>query len=324
MALALSVGALTGSCTLSGRGPAAAGSLAIPSGLDRHRPVPEASPLTRERVDLGERLFFDPVLSLDRSIACASCHVPEQAFTNGRAVSVGVSGRTGRRNVPTLVNRAYGRSFFWDGRTTGLEQQVLRPIEDSLEMALPLDEAIERLRDDPRYDERFRDVFRAAPDTAGLAVALASYVRTVLSGDTRYDRWVGGDAGALTAEERSGFDLFRGKAGCVACHVPPTFTDEQFHNTGVALRGQVFADSGRALVTHDPRDVGAFKTPTLRELDRTAPYMHDGSFATLEEVIEFYDRGGNRSPHIDPQIHPLGLSKEERRDLLAFLRSLSG
>ncbi len=321
---AVALGLLAWGCASAAVEPVAAGSLTIPPGLDRYRPTPEQNPLTPERVALGERLFFEPLLSLDRSLACASCHVPGLAFTNGRRVSVGVSGRTGSRNVPTLVNRAFGRSFFWDGRTATLEEQVLRPIEDPLEMALPLDEAVARLGADYRYVHLFRAVFGTPPDSATLAAALASYVRTVLSGDTRYDRWVGGEPEALSEEERSGFALFRGKAGCVTCHVPPNFTDEQFHNTGVALRGGVFADSGRYLVTADPEDIGAFKTPTLRQLELTTPYMHDGSFATLEDVVEFYDRGGHRSRRIDPRVHTLGLSRAEKRDLLSFLRSLSG
>lgn len=319
--LALALGA---ACAPSARGSRSAPVFQIPFGLDRHRPVPESNPLTSAKVALGRRLFFDAVLSTDRSVACASCHNPTHSFSDGRPVSVGVYGRRGRRNVPALINRAYGRTFFWDGRGRSLEEQVLQPIEDSLEMGLPLDDAIARLRRSAAYDAEFRNVFGGPPTAPRVAASLASYVRTIVSGNSRFDLWTRGDSTALTLDERAGLALFRGKANCGVCHVAPTFTDEQFHNTGVARRQQEFTDSGRYLVTRAPRDLGAFKTPTLRDVARTAPYMHDGSLPTLDEVIEFYDRGGSASRLLDPQVRPLNLSREEKRALAAFLRSLNG
>jgi cytochrome c peroxidase len=295
----------------------------IPLGLDRYLPVPESSPLTVARVELGRRLFFDPVLSRDRSLACASCHVPAYAFTDGRQVSRGIDGRVGTRNVPTLVNRAYGRTFFWDGRTTTLEDQVLRPIADSLEMGLPVDSAVARLNADESYVRAFADVFGDSPAADRLARALASFVRAILAGDAPLDRALAGDSSALGAQARAGLRLFRGKAGCVRCHIGPNFTDEQFHNTGVAWDGTRFTDPGRLTVTGNPADLGAFKTPTLREVARTAPYMHDGSVPTLEAVIEFYDGGGRANRNLDVAIHPLQLTGAEEQALVAFLRSLT-
>jgi cytochrome c peroxidase len=273
--------------------------VAIPLGLDLYLPAPEDNPLTSEKIELGRRLFFDRRLSRDGSVACASCHDPERAYSDGRAVAVGVFGRRGRRNAPALVNRGYGRLFFWDGRVATLEEQVLKPIEDPNEMGMTMPEA---------------------PASVGLkpveiSHALASFVRSILSGGSRFDRFINGDRAALSAEEQVGLQLFRGKANCVACHVGPNFTDERLHNTGIAWHDGAFADPGAGL--------GNFKTPTLREAARTAPYMHDGSIATLAEVVEYYDHGGNRNPHLDAELHPLQLSPQEKTDLVLFLRSLS-
>ena len=286
-----------------------AAALAIPLGLDLYMPVPEENPLTVEKIELGRRLFNDRRLSRDGSIACVSCHDPDRAFSDGRAIAVGVFGRSGRRNAPAIVNRAYGRAFFWDGRVPTLEEQVLKPIEDPNEMDLPVAEAASRLSLTPE----------------DLSRALASYVRSILSGDSVYDRFVNGDRIALSAGQQAGLQIFRGKGNCTACHVGPNFSDERLHNTGVAWRdpstssGQAagyFADEGAGN--------GTFKTPTLREVARTAPYMHDGSLATLEDVVEFYDGGGRPNPSIDPEIHPLQFSVEEKQALVAFLKSLSG
>jgi cytochrome c peroxidase len=272
----------------------------IPLGLDLYLPVPEDNPLTADKVELGRRLFFDRRLSRDGSVACSSCHDPERAFADSRAIAVGVFQRKGRRNSPALINRGYGRSFFWDGRTATLEEQVLKPIEDANEMDLPLTEAAARVG--------------LAPDE--ISRALSSFVRSILSGDSPFDRYINGDRAALTPEQQLGLQVFRGKGNCVACHVGPNFTDERLHNTGIAWREGRFTDAGAGQ--------GNFKTPTLREIARTAPYMHDGSLATLEEVIEYYDRGGNRDPQLDSEMRTLGLSAEEKRNLVSFLRSLNG
>ena len=279
--------------------------LTIPLGLDLYLPVPEDNPITTEKIDLGRRLFNDRRLSRDGTIACVTCHEPDRAFADGRVVPTGVFGRQGRRNAPAIVNRGYGRLFFWDGRSPTLEEQVLKPIQDPNEMDLALAEASSRV---------------------GLSVddishALASYVRSIMAGDAPYDRFINGDRTALTEEEQRGLQLFRGKANCTACHVGPTLSDERLHNTGVAWAGGAGTAGGF-------KDVGAgrgdFKTPTLREVARTAPYMHDGSLTTLDEVVAYYNRGGNANPSLDPEIRPLRLEPEEMRALVSFLRTLSG
>jgi len=277
-------------------------------GLDAYMPIPEDNPLTPEKVARGRNLFFDRRLSRNGKVACATCHDPRRAFTDGRPLAVGVFGRKGTRSAPTLVNRGYGAAFFWDGRVRTLEEQVLKPIQDPNEMDLTIEEASRRVK-----------VSRAE-----LAAALASYVRTILSGNAPLDRYLNGDREALSAEARRGLNLFRGKANCTACHVGPNFTDERFHNTGVAWREGQLRDPGRFAVTGKEADRGAFKTPTLREIARTAPYMHDGSIATLEDVIEFYNRGGNPNAYRDPELRPLNLNTEEKQALVAFLRALSG
>ncbi len=298
----------------------------IPLGLDLHLPIPEDNPLSRATVALGRKVFFDSILSRDGTRACATCHDPRRAFTDGRRVSVGVFGRRGTRSVPTLINRAYGTSFFWDGRITSLEEQVLKPIQDPTEMDMPVDEVVRRLRREEDYRTLFQAAFGRAVNGEDLARALASYVRTILSGNLPIDRYryAKGERDALSERELQGLRLFSGKARCSVCHQGPNFTDERFHNTGVAWLDAAFADSGRQVVTGRPRDLGAFKTPTLREVAKTAPYMHDGSLATLEEVITFYDRGGNANPYLDEELRPLHLTAEEKAALLAFLKALSG
>jgi cytochrome c peroxidase len=302
----------------------AAGVLQAPLGLDSFIPAPPENQLTAERIRLGRKLFHDPLLSRDRSVSCASCHDPRRAFTDGRPVAQGVHGRTGNRRTPPILNRAYGKSFFWDGRSSTLEEQVLQPIQNPKEMDLTLEEAMRRLRASDDYLREFQVAFGRDAQAADLANALASYVRSILAGASPYDRFVNGDRQALSEQARAGLRLFRGKAGCVACHVGPNFTDERFHNTGVGCTEAGCADEGRAAVTGRPEDRGAFKTPTLRESARAAPYMHDGSLATLEDVIEHYDKGGRPNPWLDPEMHPLKLTEAEKRSLLAFLQALSG
>jgi len=285
-----------------------AAALAIPLGLDLYMPVPEDNPLTTERVERGRELFFDTRLSRDRTIACASCHDPERAFSDGRPVAIGVFNRVGRRSAPALVNRGYGRSFFWDGRAATLEDQVLQPIQDPNEMDMTLPEV------SARVGIPIEEVSRS----------LASFVRSLLSGDSPFDRFINGDRSALTTEQQSGLQLFRGKANCTACHVGPTFSDERFHNTGVAWRSGRLLDEGRSAVTGRVDDRGAFKTPTLREVARTAPYMHDGSVLTLSDVVEFYDKGGSTNAGLDPELRPLHLTAVEKDAIVSFLHALNG
>ena len=217
----------------------------------------------------------------------------------------------------------WGESFFWDGRIDTLEAQVLEPIVAELEMDLTIDEAVERLRGTNPSPAAFRDTFGRDVNRDDLARALAAYVRTIQSGASPFDRYVWGEPAAFSSDERAGLRLFRGRANCTVCHVGPNFTDEEFHHTGVFWGRQPY-DAGRVLVTGAAEDTGKFKIPTLREVARTAPYMHDGSIATLEEVVDFYDRGGNANPFRDQALRPLRLTEDEKMALVAFLKTLSG
>lgn len=296
----------------------------IPLGLDLYMPIPTDDPLTGQKISLGRRLFSDTILSQDRRLACITCHDPERAYSDGRKVAVGIFGRTGTRNVPTIINRAYGTKFFWDGRISSLETQVLQPIKDSKEMDLSLADAVDRLRRHPDYPMLFQATFDKEPTADDLGRALASYVRTILSGDSLFDRYINGEQDALSEQAREGLRIFREEGNCIACHVAPTFSDERLHNTGVAFQDGRWLDQGRYIVTGKEEDRGAFKTPTLREVALTAPYMHDGSLSTLEDVIAYYDRGGNQNPNLDRELRPLKLEEAEKQALITFLRSLSG
>ena len=295
-----------------------------PLGLDLYRPAPASNPTTSRKAALGRALLFDARLSGDGTVSCATCHVPSRAFTDGRAVAVGTGGRRGRRNTPTLVNRVYGRAFFWDGRAASLESQVREPMLNPREMGGTAELVIRVVREDLEYRRGFADAFGRPAEFDDVASAIATYVRTIQSGDSRLDRYRHGDASALTPLELRGMRLFYGTAQCGSCHAGPTFSDERFHNTGVAYRDGQWQDEGRFAVSGQDRDLGAFKTPTLREVHRTAPYMHDGSLATLEDVIEFYDRGGRSNPQLDSVVRPIGLEPVEKQALAAFLRVLSG
>jgi cytochrome c peroxidase len=296
----------------------------IPLGLDQFLPAADSNPLTGPKIELGRKLFFDKRLSRDRTVACASCHIPDRGFTNGRKVATGIRNRRGSRSVPTLFNRVYGLSQFWDGRAASLEDQSLEPIQNPKEMDMTLSALQERLEGISDYRREFQRVFGEEPRPANAAKAIASFVRTLLAANSPFDRFDHGEPNALSEQARHGLELFRGKGHCLACHHGPNFTDERFHNTGVAWRDGRFADEGRVIVSRSERDRGAFKTPTLREIARTAPYMHDGSLPTLEAVIDFYNAGGRPNPHIDPEIHPRHLSVDEKRALVAFLKALSG
>lgn len=288
--------------------------------------VPADNPPTDEKAALGKRLFFDKILSNDRTVSCATCHDPERAFADTKTLAVGISGRVGKRHSPSLINRAFGRAHFWDGRAATLEAQVVQPISDRNEMDLPLEDAVARLAGDRAYQDAFLSVFGQPVSAADLGRALATYLRTIRSSDSPYDRFAAGDAEAMTADQKQGLQIFRTKARCIFCHAEPLFTDEQFQNTGVAWQPDTSAyqDDGRFAVSNQARDRGKFKTPTLREIARTAPYMHDGSLATLEEVVDFYDRGGRPNQNLFPLIRPIGLSSIEKQQLIKFLEALNG
>lgn len=287
-------------------------------------PFPKNNPPTREQIELGRQLFFDPRLSSDGSISCASCHSPQRGFADGEAISRGIGGKQGIRNTPTVINAAFHPYQFWDGRASSLEDQALLPLENPVEMGSNASLIVDRLSQVPGYRDAFRRVFDGPVTRQNLARALASFERTVLAGDSGYDRYAAGDPMALSPRAVDGMKLFEGKAHCRLCHQSHNFSDGVFHNLGVGWDGMRFADEGRSAVTGIVKDRGAFKTPTLRQVAETAPYMHDGSLASLEAVVDFYDRGGKPNPHLDPLIQPLRLTLQEKEAIIEFLRSLSG
>lgn len=284
--------------------------------------APPDNALTEGRAQLGKRLFYDKLLSRDGTVACASCHQQQHGFADPHPVSEGVQGRKGKRNASQLVNLTWVRTgLFWDGRAATLEEQAIKPIEDHNEMDLPVAEAVARLAADKNYPDAFVQAYGSPPSVDTLKKALASFMRTLVSSDSRYDHYLSGDRAALAPNENRGRDLFfGGKTGCFHCHSENTLTNDGYFNNGSYVEG---GDVGRQTLTMKTGDLGAFRVPNLRNVEVTAPYMHDGSLATLEAVIEQYSRGGRGHPSTDTQIEPLTLSAEEKADLVAFLRTLT-
>ncbi|MCP4441543.1 MAG: c-type cytochrome [Aureispira sp.] len=281
--------------------------------------------LTHEE-QLGKELFFDPLLSQDQSISCASCHKPEFAFADNVALSEGLFGQETARNTPTAMNLSSFSNFSWDGRAKTLEQQSLNPIQDHAEMGMPVQEAISRLVEDSHYNTEFRTIYGTIPNKEDLGKALAAYQRT-LTTLSAYDRYVAGDDAAISDQAKRGLELFSGKGKCVNCHMGNDFTSGEFENIGT-YDGQTYMDKGRANYTKDKSDNGKFKVPTLRNVAITAPYMHDGSIKTLKEVIEYYNNPESMRPYSigkDELLEtPLGLTTEEISDLEAFMHTLTG
>jgi cytochrome c peroxidase len=284
-------------------------------------PAPADNPITPAKVALGARLFSDPRLSGDGRRSCASCHRPELGFSDGRRRAQGLNGQALKRNTPALWNLAWSSAYFWDGRAPSLEAQVVLPIVAADEMGGDWSTILRRLNDDSSLTAAAAAAFAGATAIAeaSVAKALAAYVRSLVSPPTRFDAWIEGDRQALKANEVRGFRLFTGKAGCVLCHVGWRFTDDRFHDIGLAGR-----DMGRGLVAGGTPGLPAFKTPSLRELAHTAPYMHDGSLATLAAVLKHYAGGLRQRPSLAPSLQRrLRLTPDERADLIAFLGSLS-
>jgi cytochrome c peroxidase len=283
-------------------------------------------PLPETPEELGERLFKDPILSSDRSVSCASCHLPAFAFADTSALSKGVGGQLGTRNTPGITNMGGRNFFFWDGRALTLEEQVIGPIENPVEMNLPMPLAIDRLNKDAHYRALFQQVYQKAPDSASITGALAAFMRTLETSDTPFDDWMNGDESAMSAEAIRGRAVFLVKARCFDCHFGPDFTVDEFRNIGL-YNGKELNDVGRMEVTKKPEDVGKFKVPGLRNVALTAPYMHDGRFKTLREVIDYYDdpdRFGLQSIGRDTILQrPLQLTEQEKGDLEAFLHALT-
>lgn len=283
--------------------------------------APASNALTEERALLGKRLFFDVRLSRTQEVSCSSCHQQEHAFSDPNPVSLGVDGLMGKRNAPALVNLAWGNSFFWDGRSATLEDQAGRPIEDANEMDMPLADAVAEIERDPEYQRAFLTAYDSEPSELTLRQALASFVRSLVSANTPYDRYLRGDSEALSAAAQRGETLFLHEpAACFHCHPEGMLTNESFFNNGSFEEG---GDVGREAVTDRQGDRGKFKVPGLRNVAVTAPYMHDGSVATLADVLAQYARGGRGHATTDPQIKPFELSEDEQLDLLAFLESLT-
>lgn len=322
--------------------------------------IPEDNPMTEEKVALGKDLYFDKRLSLDNTVSCATCHDPKLAFTDAKRVSEGVRGKTGARNAPTVLNSMFNVEQFWDGRSITLEDQAKQPLINPVEMAMPTHDAVvDKVKKEKDYVERFQKVFGGPVTIDNIAKAIAAFERTQLSGDSPFDRFMAGDKSAISEPAENGWELFRGKARCLTCHEfnasSPFFTDFKYHNVGVGMKatknfeelvrkiqGMVqkgtltekaidelaltegFSELGRFLVTRQPKDLGAFKTSTLRDIELTGPYMHDGSLKTLREVIEFYNKGGEPNPNLDGGIRKLDLTEKEISDLVEYLKTLTG
>jgi cytochrome c peroxidase len=283
-------------------------------------PIPANNPITPEKVALGQALFFDPRLSGSGAISCATCHNPGLAWGDGLPKGIGHMGTRLDRHTPTILNVAYGEPYFWDGRAATLEEQAKAPMESGKEMNMQASDLVRRVRDIPGYSAAFKRVFPAQPISIDIiAAAVATFERTIISRDAPFDRWIKGNAHAISPSAVRGFVLFNGKANCAACHQGWRMTDDGFHDAGLPDR-----DRGRALIAPGIEQLEqAFKTPTLRNIDQRAPYMHDGSLATLGAVIDHYDGGFVRRASLDSNMRPLGLTPVEKRDLLAFLHTLT-
>jgi cytochrome c peroxidase len=284
-------------------------------------PAASGNAHSAERWALGRALFFDPRLSGAGDVSCASCHVPSKGWEDGRPTAVGTRQQRLGRHTPTILNTAWAAALFWDGRAETLEEQALGPIQAAGEMNMPLDSLVGRMNASPEYKAMFRRAYPGSPITAEvIAKAIGVFERSVVSGQAPFDRWVSGDESAVSPAAKRGFVLFNEKASCASCHSGWRFTDDSFQDIGVAG-----ADSGRGRLLPGIEAVQfAFKTPTLRNIAERAPYMHDGSERTLEQVVELYDQGGRvRRASVSPLVKPLHLTAPEKRDLVAFLRTLS-
>ena len=318
--------------------------------------IPRDNPLVPAKIELGRQLFFEPRLSADGTVSCATCHDPKLAFTDGKKTAEGIGGRRGTRNTPTILNAMFNSSFFWDGRAESLEEQAKQPLINQDEMGNPSHDAVvKRVSGIPEYAQQFQRVFGEQVDIELIAKAIAAYERTLVSADSPYDRFVEGDRNAMTQSAQRGFALFRTKARCSVCHNLnqsfPFLTDGNYRNTGVASNFAEFdtlarhatavavdgssagmtgldkhegrSELGRFLVSGSAVDIGAFRTPSLRNVELTPPYFHDGSAATLADVVRYYNKGGNPNTNRDWEVQPLNLSYEEQEDLIEFLKALT-
>ncbi|MCR4318727.1 MAG: cytochrome-c peroxidase [Candidatus Brocadiaceae bacterium] len=287
--------------------------------------VPANNPQTATKVELGRKLYFDPRLSGNNWISCATCHNPVLGFADGLPRMLGgPASKEGGRNSPTIINSAYNELQFWDGRAATLEEQALGPIQNPNEMFETLDNVVRKLSGIPEYVNAFKEVFGTGITADGIARAIAAFERTIVFANSPFDKYMLGDEHAMSESAKRGMNLFNGKAECIKCHNGPNFTDNKFHNIGVPAEVPLKEDLGRYNVTKKDSDKGAFKTPTLRNITDTAPYMHNGFFPTLFEVVQFYNGGGGRSENKSPDIHGLHLTGEEVNNLIEFMKALTG
>ena len=279
-----------------------------------------------QKIALGKTLFFDPILSLDSSLSCASCHKPAFAFADTIPFSIGFHGNKGARNTPSVMNMSDRSSFFWDGRAASLQAQALFPMSDTNEMALPVVIAVKRLQRSPVYRKLFYQAFHQLPNKTNIGLALAAFEKTLETSHTANDRWINGQEDAMTEQQRNGRVVFRGKGQCFDCHFSPDFTGDEFRSIGL-FNGKEWNDSGRYKQTRRKSDIGKFKVPGLRNVAVTAPYMHDGSFKTLRDVIDYYNEPDKFIPHALNRdsllMRPLHLTEQEKQDLEAFLHALT-
>ena len=329
--------------------------LSLSHGVAFQSRIPQNNPLSERKIALGRALFFDKQLSNDGTVSCATCHDPATAFASGDAVAMGVRNQKGTRNAPTLLNSVLSKSYFWDGRAVTLDEQARQPLLNANEMGMK-DEAalVERVSAIDEYRKSFPRVFpREGITIDTITNAIATFERTLVSRNAPFDRFMAGDKNAISDLQKQGWELFKGKAKCLDCHThsaaAPLFTDAGFHNTGVRAKELTvealsqradnikhvssspatlahdpqFSDLGRFLVTKQTRDLGAFKTPTLRDVELTGPYMHDGSIRTLLDVLRFYNQGGMKNPMLDEKMTPLNLTEHEMNAIVEFLRSLT-
>ena len=319
----------------------------------------DKNPLTRAKIELGRQLYFDPRLSADNSISCASCHAPDRGYAKETQFGVGVKGQLGGRNSPVAYNRILSGKQFWDGRAETLEEQAKGPIANPIEMSNTHDVCVKTVADIPGYKLQFEKIFPDGVNIDNVAKAIASFERSLVTGPSPWDYYApvlsfqksygskeidpkalkeddpelyadyikikeASDAHPISESAIRGGELFfSDKGACTACHVGANFTDEQYHNLGVGMNAAV-PDEGRSKISGDAKERGAFKTPTVRNVTMTSPYMHDGSQKTLEEVVEWYDKGGHPNPQLDAKVKPLKLTKEEKADLVAFMKALTG
>ncbi|MCL1657529.1 cytochrome-c peroxidase [Elizabethkingia sp. HvH-WGS333] len=297
---------------------------------------PADNPYSEDKMELGKTLFFDPRLSKSGQIACASCHNPELGWADGNRVSFGHDRQNGTRNAPTLLNIGFAKTFFWDGRSATLEEQVKAPIENPVEMNLHMSLATKNIRKIKGYKSYFEKAFGTTEITEDrIAKAIATFERSLISPPSRFDKFVSGKRNALTDAEVKGLHLFRTKANCINCHNTPYFSDQKFHNLGLTYYGRKYEDLGRYLVTLKNEDVGKFKTPTLREVSENKPYMHNGLFPELANIVMMYNAGMGREtprgdqvndpkfPHKSGMVEKLNMTDEEVFDVVAFLKTLN-